>query len=56
MIAFSRVLSAGPYKGKSVWKRARAIFEERMYAAQLPFGPSPGEGYPDGRFPPAPPR
>src|SRR3954454_20829433 len=26
----SRVFSAGPYKGKNVWKRARAIFEARM--------------------------
>jgi hypothetical protein len=47
----SRVFSAGPYKGKSVWKRARALFEARMYAAQVPFGPAPGEGYPDDLVP-----
>ncbi len=48
----SRVFSAGPYKGKNVWKRARAIFEERMYEAGVVFGPSPGEGYPDDLVPP----
>lgn len=48
----SRVFSAGPYKGKSVWKRARAIFEARMYEAGVPFGPAPGEGYPDDLVPP----
>lgn len=47
----SRVFSAGPYKGKSVWKRARALFEERMYDANVPFGPSPGDGYPDDVVP-----
>lgn len=47
----SRVFSAGPYKGKSVWKRARAVFEARMYDAGVPFGPSPGEGYPDDLVP-----
>jgi hypothetical protein len=47
----SRVFSAGPYKGKSVWKRARAIFEARMYDAGIQFGPSPGEGYPDDLVP-----
>jgi hypothetical protein len=46
----SRVFSAGPYKGKSVWKRARALFETRMYEAGVVFGPSPGEGYPDDKF------
>ncbi len=51
-INVSRVFSAGPYKGKSVWKRARAIFEARMYEAGLPFGPPPGEGYPDDLVPP----
>ncbi len=51
-INVSRVFSAGPYKGKSVWKRARAIFEARMYEAGLPFGPSPGSGYPDDLVPP----
>ncbi|HWF75213.1 MAG TPA: hypothetical protein VG186_17840 [Solirubrobacteraceae bacterium] len=48
----SRVFSAGPYKGKSVWHRARAIFEARMYDAGVLFGPSPGEGYPDNLVPP----
>jgi hypothetical protein len=48
----SRVFSAGPYKGKSVWKRARAIFEARMYEAGVVFGPSPGDGYPDDLVPP----
>jgi hypothetical protein len=47
----SRVFSAGPYKGKSVWKRARAIFEARMYEAGVSFGPSPGDGYPDDLVP-----
>jgi hypothetical protein len=47
----SRVFSAGPYKGKNVWKRARAIFEARMYDAGLPFGPSPRAGWPDDVFP-----
>ncbi len=51
-INVSRVFSAGPYKGKGVWKRARAIFEARMYEAGLPFGPSPAEGYPDDLVPP----
>lgn len=51
-INVSRVHSAGPYKGKSVWKHARAIFEARMYEAGLPFGPSPGEGYADDLVPP----
>lgn len=50
-INVSRVSSAGPNKGKSVWKLARRIFEERMYDAGLPFGPSPGEGYPDDLVP-----
>ncbi|WP_181799558.1 hypothetical protein [Kitasatospora acidiphila] len=46
-INVSRVFAGGPYKGKSVWKTARKLFEARMYDAQLAFGPSPGEGYPD---------
>lgn len=50
-INVSRVSSAGPNKGKSVWKLARKLFEERMYDAGLPFGPSPGEGYPDDLVP-----
>lgn len=48
----SRVFSAGPYKGKSVWKQARRLFETRMYEAGLPFGPSPGSGTPDDVVPP----
>jgi hypothetical protein len=47
----SRVSSAGPNKGKSVWKLARRLFEERMYDAGVPFGPSPGAGYPDDLVP-----
>lgn len=47
----SRVSSAGPNKGKSVWQLARRIFEERMYDAGVPFGPSPGQGYPDDLVP-----
>ncbi len=50
-INVSRVFSAGPYKGKSVWRRARAVFEARMYEAGVVFGPSPGEGYPDDELP-----
>lgn len=50
-INVSRVSSAGPNKGKSVWKLARALFEQRMYEAGLPFGPSPGEGIPDDEVP-----
>jgi hypothetical protein len=48
----SRVFAAGPYKGQSVWKQARKLFEARMYEAGLAFGPSPGEGYPDDKMPP----
>jgi hypothetical protein len=51
-INVSRVSSAGPNKGKSVWQLARQIFETRMYSAGIPFGPSPGEGYPDDLVPP----
>jgi len=47
----SRVHAAGPYRGTSVWKRARKIFEQRMYEAGVPFGPAPGEGYPDDLVP-----
>lgn len=50
-INVSRVSSAGPNKGKSVWMLARKLFEQRMYQAGLPFGPSPGEGYPDDLVP-----
>lgn len=48
----SRVFSAGPYKGKSVWRQARRLFEARMYDAKLPFGPSPGVGIEDDIVPP----
>jgi hypothetical protein len=51
-INISRVSSAGTNKGKSVWQLARRLFEQRMYEAEIPFGPSPGEGYPDDLVPP----
>jgi hypothetical protein len=51
-INVSRVSSAGQNKGKSVWQLARQLFEQRMYEAEAPFGPSPGEGYPDDLVPP----
>lgn len=47
----SRVFAGGPLKGKSVWKLARELFETRMYEAGIPFGPAPGEGYPDDMVP-----
>lgn len=47
----SRVFSAGPMKGKSVWKQARRIFEARMHEAKLAFGPPAGEGIPDDLLP-----
>ncbi|MFI6690079.1 hypothetical protein [Streptomyces sp. NPDC050485] len=47
----SRVFSAGPLKGKSVWKQARRLFEARMYAAGKSFGRAPGEGVEDDRMP-----
>jgi hypothetical protein len=50
-INVSRVSSAGPNKGRSVWKLARELFEKRMYEAQIAFGPSPGEGCPDDLVP-----
>jgi hypothetical protein len=50
-INVSRVSSAGPNKGRSVWKLARQIFETRMYDAGVQFGPSPGEGWPDDLVP-----
>ncbi|WP_437592863.1 hypothetical protein [Sorangium sp. So ce1000] len=43
-----RFSTAGPNKGKSVWKRARALFEQRMTQARRQFGPPPveeGPGY-----------
>lgn len=51
-INVSRTSSAGVNKGKSTWKLARELFEQRMYAAGVPFGPSPGEGCPDDLVPP----
>lgn len=48
----SRVHSGGPFRGTSVWKRARKVFEQRMFEAGIPFGPSPGEGIPDDLVPP----
>jgi hypothetical protein len=50
-INVSRVSSAGPNKGRSVWKLARELFEKRMYEARIPFGPAPGEGWPDDQVP-----
>jgi hypothetical protein len=47
----SRIHAGGPYRGTSVWKRARRVFEQRMYEAGIPFGPSPGEGFPDDEVP-----
>jgi len=41
-----RFAADGPHKRKSVWKRARALFEERMIKAGRQFGPSPMEGGP----------
>lgn len=51
-INVSRIHAAGPFRGTSVWKRARKVFEQRMYEAGVPFGPSPGEGFPDHQVPP----
>jgi hypothetical protein len=50
-INISRVSSAGPNKGKSVWKLARQRLEARLYDAGVEFGPSPGEGWPDDLVP-----
>jgi hypothetical protein len=47
----SRVHAAGPFRGTSVWKRARKVFEQRMFEAGVPFGPAPGEGWPDDLVP-----
>jgi hypothetical protein len=46
-----RVNTKGTNKGKSVWKLARTLFENRMNEAGIPFGPSPGEGVPDDLMP-----
>lgn len=50
-INVSRVFSTGPMKGKSVWKQARRLMEDRMYRAGLAFGPSRHEGIPDEMIP-----
>ena len=50
-INVSRVFSAGPMKGKSVWMQARRLMEDRMYRAGLAYAPSPGEGIPDDLLP-----
>lgn len=50
-INVTRMSSAGPNKGKTVWMLARALFEQRMYEAGIPFGPSPGRGCPDDLVP-----
>jgi hypothetical protein len=50
-INVSRVFSNGPMEGRSVWKQARRLMEDRMYRAGLAFAPSPGEGIPDGMIP-----
>ncbi|MBT2207950.1 MULTISPECIES: hypothetical protein [Actinomadura] len=47
----SRVFSAGPMKGRSVWLQARRLMEDRMYRAGLAYGPSPGDGIPDDLLP-----
>jgi hypothetical protein len=36
-----RISTDGPNQGKSVWLRARQIFEERMKRAKRTFGPAP---------------
>ncbi len=41
-----RFSTVGPNRGLSVWKRARALFEERMTRAGRQFGPSPMEAGP----------
>jgi hypothetical protein len=46
-----RVSSLGFNRGKSVWQLARRLFEQRMYDAGQPFGPSPGDGVPDDVVP-----
>jgi hypothetical protein len=46
-----RVVSAGPFKGTSVWQLARTRFEARLWEAGVPFGPSPGRGYPNDLVP-----
>ena len=40
-IPASRFITQGPDKGKSVWIRARQLFEERMEKARRTYGPSP---------------
>jgi hypothetical protein len=46
-----RVASAGPFKGTSVWKLARTRFETRMWESGVPFGPAPGQGFPNDLVP-----
>ncbi len=41
-----RFSTEGPNKGKSVWGRAREVFEEKMTDANRQFGPSPMENGP----------
>lgn len=36
-----RISTDGPNQGKSVWLRARAVFEERMEKSKRTFGPAP---------------
>lgn len=38
-----RFSTTGPNKGKSVWVRARVLFEQRMKSAKRQYGPSPEE-------------
>lgn len=45
-----RFSTDGPNRGKSVWLRARALFEERMKKAQRQFGPSPQPNGPTGQW------
>lgn len=45
-----RFSTDGPNRGKSVWLRARALFEARMKKAQRQFGPSPMPKGPTGQW------
>lgn len=47
----NRVSSEGQNKGKSVWRLARARFEQRMYDIGKPFGPAPAPGVADDIVP-----
>jgi hypothetical protein len=44
-IQMGRLSTLGPNKDKSVWERARLLFEERMKAVEREFGPAP---FPEG--------